>query len=203
MLLNPEQEDALKELLNIGVGRAAGALNQILDKPISLQIPNIMLSQTSELHHELAQFDDHTLSTVQLPFSGSYSGVATLAFPAEAAPKLVKILTGQTTEDDELNAMKVATLTEIGNIVLNGIMGSIANVLTETMSYSVPTYQETRATHLIQITPQEDDPSIVLWAQTRFTVHEYDISGDIFLMFKSNCLDTILSSINSLMGVKA
>ena len=49
MRLTPEQEDALKELLNIGVGRAAGSLNQILDKPITLQVPSIMIAEVSDL----------------------------------------------------------------------------------------------------------------------------------------------------------
>ena len=134
MHLNLEQEDALKELLNIGVGRAAGALNQILEKPITLHIPTILLGTASELQKKLQEFGDHSLSTVQLPFKGSYAGAATLAFPTETAPKLVEILTGAISDEDELNAMKVATLTEIGNIVLNGVMGSITNVLSGTMT---------------------------------------------------------------------
>ena len=199
MHLTLEQEDALKELLNIGVGRAAGALNQIMEKPITLYIPTILLGTASELQKKLQEFGDHSLSTVQLPFKGSYAGSAMLAFPTETAPKLVEILTGAISDEDELNAMKVATLTEIGNIVLNGVMGSITNVLSGTITYSVPTYNESPVSNLVQSIDQEDSP-ILLWAQTRFTVTDYNISGDIFLVFDSNSFDTILEAINTMTG---
>jgi len=194
-----EQEDVIKELLNIGVGRAAAALNQIIEKPITLHIPTILIATAFELQQKLQQFGNHALSTVQLPFQGSYNGSATLAFPAETAPKLVEILTGTSGDGDELNAMKVATLTEIGNIVLNGVMGSITNVLSGTLTYTVPTYNECPVTNLFQFSNQDDSP-ILLWAQTRFTVTDYDISGDIFLVFDSEHLDTILKAINTMLG---
>ena len=71
--------------------------------------------------------------------------------------------------DDDLNAMKVATLTEIGNIVLNGVMGSIANVLSGPLTYSVPIYNESSIMHLIQSSHPGVSP-VLLWAQTRFQV---------------------------------
>ncbi len=202
MQLTPEQEDAIKELLNIGVGRAAGSLNQILEKPITLQVPSITITDAAELEQKLAQLGDHTLSSVQLPFKGSYAGSATLAFPSETAPKLVEILTGSSVDDDDLNAMKVATLTEIGNIVLNGVMGSIANVLSGSITYSVPMYNESTLKNLIQSPPQESS-AVLLWAQTRFQVKEHDISGDIFLMFDSTRFEAMLEAINLLTGQTA
>ncbi len=199
MHLTAEQEDALKELLNIGVGRAAGSLNQILEKPITMYVPVIRLVDASNLPLELEKFGDHMLSTVQLPFTGSFVGSATLAFPADSAPKLVEILTGQAMAEDELNSMKVATLTEIGNIVLNGVMGSITNVLTGSITYSVPTYSEFSVTDLVK-SSQPEGSSIVLWAQTRFTVEEYNLSGDIFLVFDSNRFDEILNAVDAMTG---
>ena len=199
MQLTPEQHDAIIELLNIGVGRAAGSLNQILDKPITLQIPSITLATAHDLEKILSQWGNQILSSVQLPFKGAYAGSATLAFPSETAPKLVEILTGSSVKDDELNAMKVATLTEIGNIVLNGVMGSMANVLSGSITYSVPMYNESSIKYLIP-TSQSDRIPVVLWAQTRFQVTEHDISGDIFLMFDSTRFESLLNAINILTG---
>lgn len=199
MQLTPEQEDAIIELLNIGVGRAAGSLNEILNKHITLQIPSITLADANDLEKEFAQLGDHTLSSVQLPFKGSYTGSATLAFPSETAPKLVEMLTGSSMDDEELNAMKVATLTEIGNIVLNGVMGSIANVLSGSITYSVPMYSESSITNLIR-SPHTENTSVLLWAQAHFQVTGHDISGDIFLMFDSTRFESMLSAINVLTG---
>jgi|GEM_PF-5736782 len=49
MHLTPEQFDALQELLNMGVGRAADSLNQMTGKPIGLQTPKIQIGTTQDL----------------------------------------------------------------------------------------------------------------------------------------------------------
>ena len=46
------QLDALKELINIGVGRAAGMLNQILDNHVYLQVPDAKLLSPVEIQEE-------------------------------------------------------------------------------------------------------------------------------------------------------
>ena len=180
MDISPEHIDALQELLNIGVGHSAGSLNNMLETPIRMYIPSIWVGNMAELIEELPLQHESVLSSVQLPFQGSFSGSACLLFPTDSAAALVAALTGEHEGQDTLNALKEATLTEIGNIVLNGVMGSLSNVLQHHITYSVPFYQETSLQGLIQPTPS-DSSGMILWAQTRFTIEKYDISGDIML----------------------
>jgi chemotaxis protein CheC len=198
MQINPEQLDALQELLNIGVGRAAGSLNQMLEKPIRLHIPFLQLGKIEELSQEVQQMKDTTLSSVQLPFKGTFSGTSCLLFPTESAKTLVIALTGESEDPDTMDSLKEATLTEIGNVVLNGVMGSLANVLNHQIIYSVPFYQETSIHGLLQPTPS-DSSDIILWAQTQFTIEEYDLTGDIMLMFGIPDLGLLINAISEMM----
>ncbi len=195
MYITPEQQDALQELLNIGVGRAAGSLNQMLEKPIRLHIPALQIGKMDELSHEVQTMKDTTLSSVQLPFSGTFSGSSCLLFPTESATALVGALTGESEDPDTMDSLREATLTEIGNIVLNGVMGSLANVLNHRITYSVPYYQETSIQGLIQPNPKETC-EMILWAQTQFTVEEYDLTGDIMLMFGVPDLGLLVTAVN-------
>jgi chemotaxis protein CheC len=43
MKLTARQLDALQELVNIGIGQAAGILNDMIDSPIRLQIPYVQI----------------------------------------------------------------------------------------------------------------------------------------------------------------
>jgi len=122
MHISPDHLDALQELLNIGVGRAAGSLNQMLEKPIRLHIPSIQLGKLDELSQDIQLIKEDTLSSVQLPFKGPFTGSACLLFPTESAAALVMALTGETEDSDTMDSLREATLTEIGNIVLNGVM---------------------------------------------------------------------------------
>lgn len=198
MQINPEQLDALQELLNIGVGRAAGSLNQMLEKPIRLHIPFLQLGKMEELSQEVQKMKNTTLSSVQLPFKGTFSGTSCLLFPTQSAKTLVIALTGESEDPDTMDSLREATLTEIGNIVLNGVMGSLANVLNHRIIYSIPFYQETSIQGLLQPIPS-DSSEIILWAQTQFTIEEYDLTGDITLMFGIPDLGLLINAISEMM----
>ncbi len=198
MYVTPEQQDALQELLNIGVGRAGGSLNQMLEKPIRLHIPHIQLGKIDELSAEVQKMKDTTLSSVQLPFKGTFSGSSCLLFPTDSAKALVIALTGESEDPDTMDSLREATLTEIGNIVLNGVMGSLANVLNHQIIYSVPFYQESSLQGLLQPTTS-DSSDILLWAQTQFTIEEYDLTGDIMLMFGVPDLGLLIQAVNEFM----
>ncbi len=195
MYITPDQLDALQELLNIGVGRAAGSLNQMLEKPIRLHIPAIQLGKMEELSQEVQGTKDTTLSSVQLPFKGTFSGSSCLLFPTESATALVVALTGEENDPDTMDSLRESTLTEIGNIVLNGVMGSLANVLNHRITYSVPYYQETSIQGLVKPNSTEDC-EMILWAQTQFTIEEYNLTGDIMLMFGVPDLGLLVSAVN-------
>ncbi len=197
MQLTSDQKDALQELLNIGVGRAAGSLNQMLEKPIRLHIPSIAFGNLADLQQQIEKAGNDTLSAVQLPFKGSFAGSVSLMFPIDATPKLVAALTGEEDTSDEFDSLKEATLTEIGNIVLNSVMGSLGNILTQPLTYSIPTYNESTIQGLLNQSEQELS-AYFLWAQTHFTVEEFDLSGDILLMFEVGNLETFLESISAL-----
>ena len=199
MHIDPDQLDALQELLNIGVGRAAGSLNQMLEKPIRLHIPFLQLGKMEELSQEVQKMKDTTLSSVQLPFQGTFSGSSCLLFPTDSAKSLVIALTGESEDPDTMDSLREATLTEIGNIVLNGIMGSLANILNHQIIYSVPFYQETSIQGLLKPTPS-DSAEIILWAQTQFTIEEYDLTGDIMLMFGVPDLGLLVNAISVFMS---
>ena len=53
MKVTSYQVDALTELINIGVGRAAGMLNQILEAHIQLQVPSVKIFPHSQIEHVL------------------------------------------------------------------------------------------------------------------------------------------------------
>jgi chemotaxis protein CheC len=196
MKLNPEQLDILKELINIGVGRAAGVLSEMVSSRISLQVPYINMLSPSELKQKMEQLGNYRISAVRLGFKGPFSGSAALVFPPDSASKLVSVLTNEESGSLDLDSVRIGTLSEIGNIVLNGVMGSIANVLKQRINYSLPNYFEDNIIDFL-MTPKPDPDAIILMAHTRFIIEHLHIEGDIFLIFEVGSLDSLLSGINT------
>ena len=93
--------------------------------PIELDVPVVKVLEPRELPQELENLARDPLAAVQLNFRGPFSGSAALAFPPDSAAKLVAILVGEEPEGADLDAIRVGTLTEVGNIVINGVMGKL------------------------------------------------------------------------------
>ncbi|MEG4800727.1 chemotaxis protein CheC [Microcoleus sp. ARI1-B5] len=195
MELTADEIDALKELINIGVGSAAGMLNEMIQFPIQLQIPDIELLSARELRSELKKrFGIEPLSTVQLGFSGSFSGSAQLLFPTDSAVNLVSVLTGEEKGSPDLDSLKISTLSEVGNMVINGVMGSIGNILDQPLDYAVPYYAEEEIEELL-LKEQSVDCGSVLLAPAHFSIEELQIQGDILLFFDVGSFQMLLKAI--------
>jgi len=74
MQLTPMQLDILQELINIGVGRAAGMLNRMVSTHIQLQVPELVVLSSSEFITRYGTRGQEVFSAVQLTFSGHFSG---------------------------------------------------------------------------------------------------------------------------------
>lgn len=195
MQLTADEIDALKELINIGVGSAAGMLNEMIQFPILLQIPDINLLSAKELLSQLKKhFGTERLASVQLGFSGSFSGSAHLLFPTDSAVKLVSVLTGEEKGSPELDSLKISTISEVGNMVINGVMGSIGNILSQPLDYAVPYYAEEEIEELLLKELSLDCGSVLL-APVHFSIEELQIQGDFLLFFNVGSFQMLLKAI--------
>ncbi len=196
MQLTINQLDVLKELVNVGIGQAAGMLNEMIEFRIRLQVPAISLLSLSETQQELGKrLGLEELSAVKLDFSGSFSGTAQLIFPTESAATLVALLTGEELTSPDLDSLKIGTLTEVGNIAINGVMGSISNMLEQPLQYDVPAYLEEDVQHLIPLAGNDFNVNVLL-VQAQFDVEELQVQGDIVLFFGVGSFDTLLDAID-------
>jgi chemotaxis protein CheC len=201
MKLSARQLDALQELVNIGIGQAAGILNDMIDSPIRLQIPYLQILSPCDVQEELEHhLNGEQIAAVQLKFMGSFGGIAQLVFPTNSAALLVTMLTGEELGTHDLDSVKIGTLSEVGNIVINGVMGAISNVLQQRLNYSIPSYTEGTVATLLTTSGGLSADTVVLLAQTRFIIERLHIEGDIILIFNVNSFDTLLAAINQLAG---
>ena len=139
-----------------------------------------------------------SLSAVHLAFKGTFSGTAQLIFPAATASKLVTAVTDEEIMSESLDEIRSGTLCEIGNIVLNGLMGSISNLLKMQLKYSVPTYLEGKIENLTSAIGNMASDTKILLARTHFTIKELKIEGDIIVFFETGALDSLFIEIEAL-----
>ena len=199
--LSPGQIDTLQEIVNIGVGQAAAMLNEMLDNHVQLSIPEVMVFSYSQLLKELNDFNGDMLPAVKLRFNGSFSGKASLVFPPDSVSKLVAILTNSDLIgddlDDDLDELRIGALTEVGNIVINAVMGSISNMLSIHLDYSLPVFTESNAHQLLGIDLDNESTPIVI-ARTQFDIQALEVRGLIYLIFEASAYQALVNQLDRL-----
>ena len=192
-----EQLCTLTEIVNIGIGKAAEVLNELLNSHIELKVPTVLVLNKDNTPAELKSLQKQILSCVQLGFHGSFSGKAALVFPPESAVKLVSVLMGEEFEGADLDDVMTGTLSEVGNILINSVIGSISNVLEDPLDFTIPNYHEGQVHDLLGINNLDSSLSILL-IRADFKVLDLHISGDIFLIFEVDSFEILLGHLQNL-----
>ncbi|MGR3294515.1 MAG: chemotaxis protein CheX [Candidatus Scalindua sp.] len=192
-----DQLDTLREIVNIGIGKAASIFNGMLESHIELEVPSIIMFDPENPGEELADVNHNDLSSVQLDFYGPFSGSSALVFPSESVEKLVTALTGEEPDSEGFAKSTSDTLSEVGNILINAVMGSIANLLSAQIDFSPPIYKEGRFTDLIKLKDSKEDLASLL-IRANFKVQEPQINGNVFLVFELGSFGELLTAIDNL-----
>lgn len=198
---NPESGmDTLRELINIGIGRAAGILNELAQSRVILEVPVVELIRMEELSSHAASLNGSVTSAVRITFNGYITGSTALVFNTEGAAALVYAITGEEFEKPELDVMMEETLKEVGNICINGVMGSIGNILHERITYTPPRYEKGTVQSLFK-NIAIDGQMLVIIVNTRFRVSQIDVDGYIMMLLEFSSLEKILTKIGQSEGV--
>lgn len=194
----PEVIDALTELVNIGIGRAASSLNDLIHSHIQLSVVKVEIYSMKELRGIAQIFTEAPCSSVIQEFKGEFPGKAALVFPKESASKLVSVFTGEEMNTPGLDSVRAGTLMEIGNIVINGVMGSIGNMLNSRMEFLLPDYREDTIWNLI-LKPElhSTDEILILIAKSHFVIENLKISGDFILVYEVGSFEELVSMIKT------
>ena len=186
--------DTLRELINIGIGRAAGMLNELTRARVILEVPVVELIHMDELNNHAASFNGAPSSAVRINFNGFITGTTALVFNTAGAAALVYAITGEEFKKQELDVMMEETLKEVGNICINGVMGSIGNILQERVTYTPPQYEKGTVLSFFKKSPTEGQMLVII-VNTRYRVSQIDVDGYIMMLLEFSSLKKILAKI--------
>ena len=199
MKLTALGEDALGELVNIGVGHAAAALSDLVQCPVELGIPKVEFVDDG-----IAQLrklgNGQPFSAVTQGFSGRMTGTAILAMPADSASHLVALLLSES-EADVLDAEAPTILTEVGNIIINSLVGMMLNTVGQSAEIYLPLYVEGDADTLANGVPETHQAGIAI--TINFGVLDQRIVGRMLLVTTMETLPQILQDMGVEDGVEA
>lgn len=136
--LNELELDALGELVNIGVSRAAASLGTMVGEQVLLSVPSVALVSRSGAAALISDSRQDLLIAVRQDFHGDVSGRALLIFPERNSLELVRAVAGEGLSLEDILELEHEALAEIGNIILNACIATVANMLQRSLTMSLP-----------------------------------------------------------------
>ena len=197
MELTLDQTDALTELINIGYGRAAGALSELTGYRITLEVPQVTIHEIDAIGPLLADILGPSVVSVNQVFSGPVSGNALLLLNEHSAVVLSRLLSDEKMRTSQLDSNSRETVTEVGNILLNACLGVFGNLLRIQVNFSVPVLQVDEAGHLIRTLVENSDEKLRygLMIHTRFHAKTGDVTGYLVIVLGIASLDRLMHEI--------
>ncbi|WP_157055639.1 chemotaxis protein CheC [Clostridium sp. DMHC 10] len=191
------KDDILKELFNISVGKAADMLSEIINKKIFLNVPNVEFINAKEaevkLKKSVPKVLSGTLMVSSISFEESLTGKANLIFPA---PKMRTFINLCLHEEDNIYQMDFTDvdfdiIKEVGNIILNCIIGSIGNLLNINLTYALPEVKVFKKIDFDKDIENNENNHILLLYIT-FIIDDTEIEGAIIINLTFNSLNELI-----------
>ena len=190
-VLDDLELDALTELVNIGVGRAAASLREMVGEQVHLSVPSVSLVSRDEAIGVLDGGENRKLVAVHQVFQGDITGRALLIFPEAKSLELVRAVTGGDLPLEDIIELEQEALAETGNIILNGCLATMANMLRRSLRMSLPEILRGECTIFFSLAPPPEAGDIVMLLYINFDVRHRDISGYIAMLMDMPSLQNL------------
>ncbi|MDO3378391.1 chemotaxis protein CheC [Geoalkalibacter halelectricus] len=194
--LTDAQRDALREISNIGMGHAAGALSRLLGETILLKVPRVSVADLGQVP-ELLGGPEQEVVGVSLRMHGDAQGSMLLIFPCASALQLLESLLGPRSVEEDLDEMAASTLKEVGNILASAYLSTLGGMLRLSLLPSVPALARDMAgavvDHILIDLGRAGDEALMLETEFHSRAGEGRLlKGHFFLLPDPDSIQTLL-----------
>lgn len=192
-MFNDVDTDALTELFNIGLHRAAASLSDLTSQRVLVDLPRLWVCPLRDLSGVLAKLLTGELATVHQIFGGSVSGDAVLLLEYDKAALLASVMTdGHVAGDGRIDTSAREVLAEVGNIVLGACLSAFGNMLKVSVTFSVPRIHiESLDGLLHSLVVDSSDIQYALVATTRFRLAQQEVGGYMIFVIGMSSLQHV------------
>lgn len=198
--------DILAEMFNIGIGKSASLLSEIINKKILLDISRFNIFFDCDLNEKniekfLSKVTDGTLMVSSIEFEKKITGEANLIFPMDKMRTFINLCLNQESvvceNENNFTDVDIDIIKEIGNIVLNALIGEISNFLNVSLNYSLPKVRFfCKDFFKLKIENKKDSCIILLYVT--FIIDETEIQGAIIVNLNLNSLKELMRIIKKM-----
>ncbi|WP_269530924.1 chemotaxis protein CheX [Chitinimonas sp. BJYL2] len=195
------QQDALCEIFNISVGRAAAAMSGLVGEEVSLSVPVMRFCSFAALHDRIGWSQWRHVDAVTQHFTGSFTGDAMLMFADEDGEEVVRLMVGALPSrgSPDMQALLADALGEIGNVLLSACLSALADLIGDDFTYSVPSIASGAGLDVINH-PDDDDTRQVLFLHVQFLLETRRIEGYLAFVLGVDSIASLRGGVDRFLG---
>ena len=201
MKLTAVQLDALAEIFNHGVGQAGLALSELAGEEVQLSAPQVEELSRRQITEKLNEQGANRICAVRQGFSGAINTEALLMFPVDQSLQLVQLMVGDDFPLAQLSEMEQESLAEIGNILLNSVVSSVADMLNIEFEGTLPQVELGQVADVLHASESLED--LILSLQINFKIASRQIQGYLVFLLDVASSDMLGKKINTFIGSSA
>jgi hypothetical protein len=116
------------------------------------------------------------------------TGRAILGLPESGGLTLAQAMTRYERELESMDVESLGILAEIGNIVLNDILGAFSGAFCVPLQFAIPAVHSCPAC----IVPRHGEPESGVWTMAGLQLGDHKLDAAIVLAFRQGCLNKLM-----------
>ena len=199
MSLSAMQRDMLGEIINIGAGKAAKHLSELLADAIELRVPVVDLVSFDELSRLLGIAAEDEVVCIRQVIGGSIDGQILLLFHSGESRQLVEALIGAQPPGAaiDMRSFEHEAMTEIGNIVISACVSAMADFMGSAIRLTMPQYEEGLLEGVLRQTVQAQAERQALVMRTSLRAARRAVAGTLILTFSVAEMSALLARLDA------
>ncbi len=192
------ERDIIREILNIGLARAADSFAIIAQERVLLEVPSLDLLVSDDIIQKVRDYQQHHVA-MQSDIRGDFNGTTLMFFSGQHIQRLSRVCLRMKTDDSlQINELQTSLLLEISNIITGALVTQLANILKANIYGAPPTAPGGDvAASLQSLLPHEQLQPLIFSVITQFSDKDNSVELPLMLFFDRATFDKILVIIRS------
>ena len=190
------ERDIIREILNIGLARAADSFAVVAQDKVLLEVPSLDLLMSDDILLKLGEYQVNHVA-VQSDIRGDFTGTTLMFFSGQHVQRLSRVcLRMQVADSIEVDELQESLLLEISNIITGALVTQLANILKANIYGAPPISFKGDATALVHhLIPSESLQPLIFSVITQFSDQSNSVELPLMLFFDRATFEKILDII--------
>ncbi|RXZ36059.1 chemotaxis protein CheC [Oxalobacteraceae bacterium CAVE-383] len=194
-MLSDLQLDALTEVFNIGAGRAAESLSEIVGDTVLLSVPSIEILENKDIDAARLGLENDEFAAVSQIFSGPFDAEGLLLFTETHALEIVREMMGSEIAIEDLPEFEQEAMCEVGNIILNACLSAMADIFGIQLDSGLPRYSQASPQWILRYVSYEMERDCLLVLHIDLKIEKRQTQGHLIFFLSTDSLNQLVEHV--------